>query len=124
MVLTAKDAIARHMQWKITLIFAIQRREGLSAESVDQIAHEDHCAIGQWLFSRKTLGIRERVEYKTLVARHKSFHCEMSRVAALINSSGFEEAEKALGPKSRYTAASHAIVFAIMEMDKVMQIRA
>jgi hypothetical protein len=51
-VLNAKGAIARHVQWRISLQFAIRMQEPLSEAQLDQIRHYRRCAIGVWLDSR------------------------------------------------------------------------
>jgi methyl-accepting chemotaxis protein len=121
-ILSAKDAIATHIRWKITLQFAIERREPLSANATRAIEHPDECCIGRWLLSPRTLGIRRRPEYLALVARHGEFHREMIQIARLIAREDYPAAERALGPGGGFQKASVAIANAITAVDRVQAI--
>jgi hypothetical protein len=61
-VLNAKAAIARHIQWKITLQLAITLQEPLSVDHIHQILNFRECAIGRWLDSATTLPMRGKRE--------------------------------------------------------------
>jgi hypothetical protein len=84
-VLTAQDAISRHIQWKIALQLAINLLEPPSADAIHVIRHSEACPVGKWLLSRHTLEVRDTPEYKALVERHDKFHRETMVIANLIN---------------------------------------
>jgi len=121
-VLNAKAAIARHIQWKITLQFAITMQEPLSAEHVHQILNYRHCAIGRWLDSALTTPMRGRPEYVDLVQKHIEFHHEMKRLSELIAGARFEEAALNIGPLSGFARGSKALATAVMAYDAVAAI--
>ena len=119
-ILTAKDAIARHMQWRIALEFAITIQEALPAEQRDEIQHDERCAIGRWLVSPATRSIRSTEELENLVRTHYRFHREMEVIALLLSEGKFDQAKRAIGPGSEFQAASHEIAMAIMAVDRVL----
>jgi methyl-accepting chemotaxis protein len=119
-ILTAKDAIARHMQWRMTLQFAIAVREPVPPDQYAQICHDGQCAIGVWLVSPATRGIRGEAPYAELVLRHYEFHREMERVADLIGLGEFDAAAHAMEPDSSFRRASQAIAMAIMAVNRLL----
>jgi hypothetical protein len=121
-VLTAKDAISRHVRWKITLMLAIRMREPLAPNVLRAIQYPDECSIGRWLLSHHTLTIRGTPEYVALLDRHRLFHAEMLRVALLINSENFATAEYALNQEGRFRDAAQAIANAISAVDRIQPI--
>ena len=123
-VLTAKDAIRRHMRWRMTLQFAIATREALSPEHLEQIRHFRLCAIGRWLDSPATFSIRNSREYADLVRRHVRFHEEMEVIAELLESGRFEDAGEAMRLSRAFDLASEALAAAIMACDRVLPIAA
>jgi hypothetical protein len=119
-ILTAKDAIARHMQWRIALQFAITIQEALSTDQFDEIQHDERCAIGRWLVSSATKKIRATAELENLVRAHYRFHREMEVVAQLLSEGKFEQANRAIGSDSDFQEASHEIAMAIMAVDRLL----
>ena len=91
-IVTAKDAISRHMQWKITLQLAIALNEPLSPNAIRAIQHSAECPIGRWLVSQHTSCLRNTPEYRDLVARHEEFHREVAQIAAMINQGKYSAA--------------------------------
>jgi len=116
-VLNAKAAISRHIQWKITLQLAITLQEPLTAEQIHQIRHARECAIGRWLDSPLTFGMRSSLQYSNLVRRHLDFHREMGRIADMIVDGQFEEAARAISPSSAFLESSKALAQAVMAYD-------
>ena len=116
-VLNANDAIARHVQWKITLQLAITLKEPLSAEHVEQIRNHHRCAIGIWLDSAATLIMRRHPACADLVQKHLQFHREMGAVAALIAEARWTEAARSVDARSSFTRSSQALAMAIMPYD-------
>jgi methyl-accepting chemotaxis protein len=121
-LLNAKEAIAIHIRWRITLQTAIATRTPLSANANHVIEHPDECCIGRWLLSPDTLAIRRRPGYIALVQRHREFHHEMAHIARLIRHGDFHTAATALGPAGSFQKASRAIAGAITAIDRIHSI--
>jgi hypothetical protein len=121
-IVTAKDAIAHHMRWRIALQLAVTMREPLSPSATSAIQHLEECSIGKWLVSQHTFSVRNTPEYRDLVARHEEFHRVMTKIAFAINHGDYEAAGHALAPDSSFRKASQAISSAIMALDRVQQI--
>jgi hypothetical protein len=121
-IVTAKDAIANHMRWKITLQVAIALNEPLSPSSIRAIEHLDECPIGRWLVSQHTLSIRNTEEYRDLVFRHEEIHREVAQIASMINNRKYSAARRALDPNSSFRQASQAMANAIMALDLIQTI--
>ncbi len=121
-LLTAKEAIAIHVRWRITLQTAVATRQPLSVNAIRVIEQPDECCIGRWLLSSHTFAIRRRPEYLALVARHVEFHREMAHLARLIDGGDFEAAERALAAGGSFQKASRAIAGAISAIDRIQTV--
>ena len=121
-IVTAKDAISRHMQWKIALQLAIALHEPLSPSAIHAIQHSEECPIGRWLVSQHTLSIRDTPEYRDLAARHEEVHRELAQIASLINSRKYGAARRALDPNSSFRQAAKAMASAITALDSIQTI--
>jgi methyl-accepting chemotaxis protein len=117
--MTAKDAIAAHMRWKITFHLAIRVEEPMSDRAMQAIENPAICSIGRWLTSPGNMAVRRTREFLDLVARHEEFHAEMRRIAKLINSGDYRAAARGLDPSGRFEVASKAIAAAIMSLDRI-----
>src|SRR5271156_131784 len=115
-IVTARDAIASHVRWKITLLMATRMREPLSERATRSIHHPDECSIRQWLLSGHTLHLRRTPEYRTVLDRHAEFHREMQAIATLINAGDFAPAERLLKTPGSFEKASLAVANAIMAL--------
>ena len=118
-ILNAKDAIASHIRWKITLLTAARMREGLSERATRSIDDPAECSIRRWLDSDRTLAWRGTAEYKAVVERHYRFHREMQRIAELLNRGQYADAERLLTPDSGFERASVEVANALMALDRV-----
>ena len=118
-IITAKDAISRHMQWKITLQLAIALNEPLSPSAIQ---HLNECSIGKWLASQQTLSVRDTPEYRDLAARHEEVHRELAQIASLINNRKYGAARRALDPNSSFRQAALAMACAITAFDSIQTI--
>ena len=121
-IVTAKDAISRLMQWKITLQLAIALHEPLSPSAIHAIQHSEQCPIGRWLVSQHTAGLRNTPEYRDLVAGHEEFHRELAQIAAMINHGKYGAARRAIDPNSSFRRASQAMANAITALDRIQPI--
>jgi hypothetical protein len=122
-IVTARDAIASHVRWKITLLTAARMREPLSDRATHSIECPDECSIRRWLLSRYTLHLRQTQEYLIVLHWHKEFHREMLAVAKLLNAGDYETAERLLHSSASFQKASNSLANAIMELDRVTPAR-
>ena len=121
-IVTAKDAISRHMQWKITLQLAIALNEPLSPNAIRAIQHSAECPIGRWLVSQHTSCLRNTPEYRDLVARHEEFHREVAQIAAMINQGKYSAARRAIDLNSNFRKVSQAMANTITALDGIQPI--
>jgi hypothetical protein len=121
-IITAKEAVAHHMRWRITLQLAVAMREPLSPGATRAIEHLEECTIGKWLVSQHTLSARDTPEYQALVARHEEFHRVMHEIAFSISHEDYETAGLALAPGSSFRRAAQAISSAMMALDRIQTI--
>jgi hypothetical protein len=118
-IVNARDAIASHVRWKITLHLATSMREPLSERANRSLQYPEECSIRGWLLSGRTQHLRGTREYAAALHLHLAFHGQMQRIAALINGGEFEEAERALNSPEPFTKASNELANALMELDRV-----
>ena len=118
-ILTTHDAIASHVRWKITLLLAVKMREPLSARAQQSIQHPEQCSIGKWLLGKHTVHLRGTKEYLAVLDGHEAFHRQMLRIANLINSGDFDEADCLLNSPEPFLSASNTLANAIMALDRV-----
>lgn len=121
-VLNAKEAIAKHVHWKIVLQFAITVEEQLAPEQISAIRRHHECAIGRWLDSPANLKFREHPAYRTVVARHIDFHREMVTISEMIFERRFAEARICMRVDSHFGRAAGALALAITALDQVSKI--
>ena len=123
MTLGASDAIARHMQWKMTLQFAVEMREGVTAEQMQQITSPNLCAIGKWLLMPETRERYEREQISELTRKHLSFHNEMTRIARCLEAGDFSSAGSLMQTGSEFQRCSHALAMAVTALDRAVPLR-
>ena len=121
-VLNARAAISRHIQWKIALQLAITLQEPLTTEQIHQIRHARECAVGRWLESSMTFGMRSSLQYSNLVRKHLDFHREMGCIAEMISDERFEDAARAISPTSAFVEIAKALAHAIVAYDTLTSI--
>jgi methyl-accepting chemotaxis protein len=118
-IITARDAIASHVRWKITLLTAARMRETLSERASYSIQHPEECSIRQWLFSSHTQHLRRTREYLAVLERHAEFHREMQAISGLIDAGEFAAAERLLTAHGSFERASLAVANAIMALERI-----
>jgi methyl-accepting chemotaxis protein len=118
-IINARDAIASHVRWKITLLTAARMHEPLSERATRSIQHPEECSIRQWLFSLHTQHLRRTPEYLAVLDRHTEFHREMQAIARLINTGEFAAAERLLTSHGSFEQASLAVANAIMVLEPI-----
>jgi hypothetical protein len=120
-MLSAQDLIALHEGWKLTLWAAVFTRKPLSLEQIDQIVHQDRCAIGRWLLAQAETELGSRPE---VVSAHEDFHLEMMQVASLLAHKDFAAAKVAIQEGSTFSAAGRRMGMAILGVNRVCRILA
>jgi hypothetical protein len=117
-VLTAQDAIATHVRWKISLLLAARMHEPLSERATRSIEHPEECKIHQWLLSKHTLHLRGTAEHHDVLERHIAFHDAMLRIAGLLNAGEYDQADFLLNSPEPFQNASSALANAITALDR------
>jgi hypothetical protein len=112
------EAINAHSAWKIKLSAYLRKPDGsINASEVQQ---DNKCVLGQWIYgegaSWSTLP-----EYATLKAEHAKFHTAAAQVVTKADKGQDTSEETALGAQSAFSAASKAVVTAIMAMRRKAQ---
>ena len=123
-MLTARELINRHVEWKLTLKFAIVAEERLSKEVVDQILFPERCPIGRWLSSDCSHTIRTAPEYLAVVRNHLDFHLQMVLIAEMIQTRAFAAAMRAIAPGSPFIESSQRLAMSITALDRLEHILA
>ena len=118
MTLKASDAIARHMQWKITLQFAVAMREGLTEEQMHQITSPNACAIGKWLLMPETRACYPLDRLSELTRKHVDFHDEMTLIARCLEAGDFAAADRLMQMGSPFQRTSHILAMAVTALDR------
>jgi hypothetical protein len=118
-VQNARDAIATHIRWKITLLTALSLREGLSERATFNIENPDQCRIREWLNTPPLLAFRSTPEYRAVASLHRDFHREMQRIARLLNTGEFSAAEPLMLPTAPFETTSSSLAHALMALDRL-----
>ncbi|MFY2061255.1 hypothetical protein ACOTCB_28820 [Achromobacter xylosoxidans] len=66
------------------------------------------------LYGEGKLKYSAKPEFGAIVQKHKAFHAEAGKIARLINSNQYEQAEKEMGTGTPYSQASSAVGAAII----------
>lgn len=113
--LTLERAFAAHQQWKAKLQESVSERTTLD---VSTIRRDDCCDLGKWLHSDARAAYGHKPEFKSLLAKHASFHLVASVVAGIINTKQYDEATAMLQDYSLFSTASADVGMAIMALKK------
>ena len=114
--LTLERAYEAHNHWKIMLQESVSARTTLD---VATIRRDDCCNLGKWLHSDGQRGYGHKPEFKSLMAKHASFHLVASVVAGIINTKQYDEATAMLQDFSLFSTASADVCMAIMALKRV-----
>jgi methyl-accepting chemotaxis protein len=114
--LTLERAFAAHQQWKAKLQESVSARATLD---VSTIRRDDCCELGKWLHSDARVNYGHKPEFKSLLAKHASFHLVASVVAGIINTKQYDEATAMLQDYSLFSTASADVGMAIMALKRV-----
>jgi hypothetical protein len=110
-----EKAIGAHVEWKTKFRGAIAAQTQFDAGAVGK---DNVCPLGQWLHGEARAKYGKLTSYTSCVRGHAAFHLEAGKVARLINSRQYSEAEAALGGDTPYYAASTEIGVAIARLRK------
>lgn len=123
-ILNARDAIASHVRWKITLLTAARMREPLSERATHSIQQPAECAIRRWLLSDETVSLRDQREYAIALEKHLEFHRTMQTIAGMLNSGQYLQAELRLSDQTgQFERTSMELANALMALDRVQRRR-
>jgi methyl-accepting chemotaxis protein len=109
------QAITRHAEWKIKFRAAIAKQETMDAETISK---DNCCELGKWLNGEGKAILGKLSTYSECLGKHAAFHVAAGKVAKMINSKKYAEAEAMLGSSTEYSAASSAVGVAINKLKK------
>ena len=96
----ARDAIASHLRWKITLLLAASMREPLSERATRSIHHPEDCTFRSGCSPGTPCTSAPPPSTRRVYDLHLAFHAVMRRIADLINAGDFPQAESLLNAPS------------------------
>ena len=98
--LNLKQIITAHLSWRNKLAKVL---DGTSSEKLDvhQIAPDDLCTLGKWLYAHGRDRFGRLAEYKSLLQTHKEFHLMAGQIALEFNNGQKERAEELLNKDLR-----------------------
>jgi Chemoreceptor zinc-binding domain len=114
-IMDLDEAMLKHAQWKIKFRAAMEKKEVMDVQTISK---DNCCDLGKWLASDGKRQLGALNSFSECCTKHTAFHVEAGRVATLINEKKYTEAEKMLGPGSRYGEASNAVALAITKLKK------
>jgi methyl-accepting chemotaxis protein len=109
------QAIEKHVEWKLKFRGAIANQETMDAET---ILKDNCCELGRWLHGEARTQFVNLASYLECVGKHAAFHVEAGKIAGIINSRRFSDAETMLAADSPYARASTAACSAIIRLKK------
>ncbi|TCJ17183.1 response regulator [Parasulfuritortus cantonensis] len=118
LVLSAKEVIHAHREWKVRFQRAMAQRLRLN---VEEIASDQCCPFGKWLGCLGHGRRRPPASHEDCAALHRAFHAEAGRVADLINRGDFRTAARMLAHGSVYAQASDRLVAGVKVLFREVQ---
>lgn len=109
------DAIKAHSAWKLKLSGYLRKPDG--SLKVSDIQVDNKCLLGQWIYGDGAK-YSSLPEFQKLKTEHARFHKAAASVVMKADSGQDTSEETALGGKSDFSAASSAVVSAIVEMKR------
>ncbi len=110
--------LGAHQQWRVNLRNAINRKLTVDA---DKARRDDCCELGVWLHGPGKSRWGHQAAFTQLLNTHKTFHTEAGRVADLINSKRYPEADRMVGHGTAFHQAGDAVGKAIRTLRQVVQ---
>ena len=112
------SALQKHSEWKTKFRTAISQKESLDAET---IAKDNCCELGKWLYGESESKFGKLESHKNCITKHKMFHIEAGKVAAVINLGKYTEAEAMLNSNTPYFNATNEVGIAIVRLKKEVE---
>ncbi len=107
-------AIGAHSLWKDRLRAAVE--SGKSTLTVEQVAADDACELGQWLNGASIPeDLRKTADFEACRELHAEFHKAAAQVMRLALSGDKAAALAALGGESRFANLSSALTLRMMQ---------
>ncbi len=107
-------AIGSHSLWKQRLMAAIEA--GNPKLTVDQIAKDDACELGKWLYSASIPeALRQTPDFQACRELHAEFHKVAAEVLRLAVSGNKGAALAALGSDTKFANLSSALTLRLMQ---------
>lgn len=105
------EAVQKHAEWKMKFRGAIAKKDQMDAATISK---DNCCVVGQWLHGEGRNRWGSKPEFQRALDKHRAFHAEAGKVAALINAGNYAQAEAALGGGTSYASASGEVGVALM----------
>jgi Chemoreceptor zinc-binding domain len=106
-------AIGVHGLWKTRLVTAIEA--GKSEFTADQVAKDNACEFGQWLYGSVPPEAKKMPEFETCRHLHADFHKAAAEVLRLAVSGNKAKAHAALSGGSKFATVSADLTRAMMK---------
>jgi methyl-accepting chemotaxis protein len=110
-----EEARKKHAEWRVKFRSAISAKATLDAST---IAKDNCCDLGKWLYGEAKSKYAALPSYQACVKKHAAFHVEASKVACVINSKKYDDAQAMLGIGSGFSSASGAIGNALDALER------
>jgi len=108
-------AIQAHAEWKLKLRGAISKQESVDAAT---ISVDNRCPLGQWLHGEAQQKLGGMKSHAECMQKHAAFHREAGKVAMVINTRKYADADLMLDSDTPFALASSAVTLAIMHLKK------
>ncbi len=112
------EAIHFHTAWKRRLRHAIDT--GQTDISVEDVARDDHCDFGRWLYGPALSDADRNGAYENICQLHKQFHRIAAATLQLALSNKKKEAEQAMSATGIYARASTRLIWALSGWRRVV----
>ena len=110
-----EEAVQKHAEWKLKFRSAISKKEQMDAATISK---DNCCVVGQWMYGEGKTRWGSKPEFQKALEKHTAFHVQAGKVAGLINSAKYAEAEAALGSGTPYASASSEVGVALIALKR------
>ena len=110
------NAILAHHVWKTHLKTVIANKGQIDAAVVSR---DDCCEIGKWLHAEGRVAFGTTPQFTSLLEKHKVFHTEAGKVAAIVNSGRYDEAARMVESGTPFASASLAVGMAVKALQSI-----
>lgn len=113
---TLDNAVVSHARWKAKFREAIAQRLSIDEQIV---CVDDACDLGHWLHGEGKIKHGNLPEFVRLIADHKAFHLEAGKVARIINSQDYSQADSMLENGTAFGYASSTVILSITALKRI-----